>query len=73
MNETSRRRDDVEIALVARDVKYIISEMEKIEKKLDSDYVTQDQFEPVRKIVYGLVATVLLAVIAAILAIVIKP
>jgi len=43
-----------------------------LEAKVDRTYVKLIEFEPVRKIVYGLVGAVLLSVIAAILALVIK-
>lgn len=68
----NRRKDDTEIALVAQDVGYLIKQVDKINDKLEHDYVTQDQFDPVRKIVYGLVGTILLAVISAILAITLR-
>ncbi len=42
-----------------------------IDKKLD-DMVTQDQFWPVKTLVYGLVGIILTAVIVAVIALVIK-
>ena len=35
-------------------------------KKLDRNYVTKDQFDPVKKIVYGLVGSVLLGFLAGV-------
>ncbi|TXH09264.1 MAG: hypothetical protein E6R03_16985 [Hyphomicrobiaceae bacterium] len=40
--------------------------------ELDSTYVTKAEFEPVRLVVFGLVGTILLSVLAAIVAIVVK-
>ena len=37
------------------------SDVKDIKVKLESKYVTQDQFEPIKKIVYGLVGLVLIA------------
>lgn len=43
-----------------------------LESKVDRTYVKLIEFEPVRKIVYGLVGAVLLSVIAALLALIIR-
>ncbi len=44
----------------------------EINRKLDKKYVTKDQFEPVKKVVYGLVGAALLSVAAGVLALVIQ-
>jgi subtilase family serine protease len=70
-------RDDmskiqVKLAEVQKDVEFIKIEITEIKKKLDSIYVTQDEFDPVRKIVYGVVSLILVAVVGAIIALVIR-
>lgn len=50
----------------------IESKVSILETKVDRTYVKLIEFEPVRKIVYGLVGAVLLSVIAAVLALVIR-
>lgn len=50
----------------------IESKVSVLEQKVDRTYVKLIEFEPVRKIVYGLVGAVLLSVIAALLALVIR-
>ena len=60
------------IAVILNKVEYIEREVKGINTKLESDYVTQDQFTPVKNIAYGLVSTILLAVVGAIVALVIK-
>jgi hypothetical protein len=50
----------------------IESKVTVLEQKVDRTYVKLIEFEPVRKIVYGLVGAVLLSVIAALLALVIR-
>lgn len=50
----------------------IESKVAVLEQKVDQTYVKLIEFDPVRKIVYGLVSAVLLAVIAAVLALVIR-
>ena len=62
---------ETEIAVIARDIKYIKNEMGEIRAVLHEGYVTQDEFEPVRRLVYGGVAVVLVAVLTAVLGLVI--
>jgi len=50
----------------------IESKVSLLETKVDRTYVKLIEFEPVRKIVYGLVGAVLLSVIAALLGLVIR-
>ena len=71
-----RRKDyidmSVNIAVILNKLDTMEKEVSKINSKLESDFVTQDQFEPVKKIVYGLVSVVLLGVVGAVIALVIK-
>lgn len=60
------------IDVIATKIEYIARDVSDIKSKLDEQYVTLDQFEPVKKIVYGMVSVILLAVIGAIVALVIK-
>jgi len=39
--------------------------IERIERRLNKDFVTKDEFNPVRNVVYGLVGFILLSVAAA--------
>lgn len=64
---------EVEIRSMAKDISYIQQSIAKIEMKLDRDYVTVDQFTPVRNIVYGMVGVFGLATMGAILKLVIIP
>lgn len=49
----------------------IEQEVSALKEKLEKDYVTAAEFAPVRKVVYGLVGSVLLAVIGAVVGLVI--
>lgn len=60
-----------DIAVILSKVGYIEGEVKEIIQKLQSSYVTQDQFEPVKKVVYGLVTIILLAVVGALVGLVI--
>jgi ABC-type phosphate transport system permease subunit len=45
--------------------------MRTIKENLERDYVTQDQFEPIKKVVYGLVSIILVSVVMALIALVV--
>ena len=67
-----RKGEHTTIALMAQDILYIKENMKSLKTELEGKYVTTDQFEPIKKIVYGLVGAVLFAVIAALMAIIVK-
>lgn len=58
--------------LLAHDVKYIKEGVRKIEEKLEKNYVSVEQFDPVKRIVYFVVSVFGLGVIGAIVALVVK-
>lgn len=62
-----------EIKGMAKDISYIQRDLSEIKTKLDRDYVTVDQFTPVRNIVYGMVGILGLATMGAILKLVFIP
>jgi hypothetical protein len=53
------------------DHKVILEQIKSINKKLDESFVTKDEFDPVRNVVYGLVGMLLVAVLGAIVKLVI--
>lgn len=64
-------RDDVKLAVIQNDLTYIKEKLNAVDTKVSQNYVSKDEFEPVRKIVYGLVALILIAVVGALVALVI--
>ena len=48
-------------------IKDVYEQIEKLEEKIDKDYVHKSEFIPVRQIVYGLVGLVLVTVAKIIL------
>lgn len=58
--------------VMSNDLKYIREDITEIKKKLDNNYVTIDQFAPVRNVVYGLVGILGVATIGAILNLILK-
>lgn len=61
----------VSMAIMAKDVEFIKNEVTDIKSKLEGHYVTKEEFDPVKKIVYGIITAVLLAVLGALLGLVI--
>ena len=47
------------------------SDLKEIKKESGERYVTKEQFEPIQKLVYGMVGLVLVAVITALMAIIV--
>jgi hypothetical protein len=60
------------LAVVLNQITDVKDDIRDIKHKLDNEYVTQDQFGPVKQIVYGMVSVILLAVIGAIVALVVR-
>lgn len=60
------------VAVILSEMKTVKDDVREIKDKLEKDYVTEDEFTPVKNIAYGLVSTILLAVIGALVALVLK-
>jgi len=54
------------------DLGYIKAELADIKVRLDSKFVTIECFEPIKSIVYGQVALILIAVVGGVLAMIIR-
>lgn len=63
--------NEADTARIMADINHIRSDIADIKGEMRERFVTKDQFEPVRLVVYGLVGVLLLAVIGALLALVI--
>lgn len=53
-------------------LEYIKSDLSEIKSQLKTGFVSKQEFEPIKKIVYGLVGLILTSVVVAILALVIQ-
>lgn len=62
---------ETQIAVMVESVGTIKRDVSEIKEKLESHYVTKEEFDPIKKVVYGMVSLVLVAVIGALLALVI--
>lgn len=63
-------KTNIEVLITKMD--YVQADVRDIKHKLDAEYVTKDQFEPVKKVVYGMVSVILLAVVGALVALVVR-
>jgi site-specific recombinase len=75
MDQTDQRIEDNERfneGGVLASIKYIQRDIAEIKAKLDDKYVTKDEFDPVKRLVYGMAGAILLAVVAALLSLVIR-
>jgi hypothetical protein len=67
-----REGEHTQMALMAQDIKYIKSAVTELKGEVEGKYVTSIEFDPIKRLVYGLVGAVLFAVIAAIMAMVVR-
>ena len=51
--------------------KELKNDISNLNDKVDSRFVTHDEFEPIKKVVYGLVGLILVSVVGALVALVI--
>lgn len=67
---------DTKIAVIQTDLSYIKSKVDELSDKLESKYVTQDEFkakvDPLGKLVYGVIGLILTAVVGGLLSMVIN-
>lgn len=57
---------------IGKDVEQIKKDITEIKLLVTQNYVRREEFNPVQKIVYGLVSVILMAVLGAMIALVIK-
>lgn len=69
--KTSNEDIGIAMAVLATKVDRMAEDIIEIKLSLQKDYVTQSQFAPIQKIVYGMVTVILLAVVSALVALVV--
>ena len=57
---------------VEKDIDYLKEEVSQLRLSLKDNHVRREEFEPIKKIVYGVVSVLMMGVVGALLAIVIK-
>jgi subtilase family serine protease len=60
------------ITVVQNDITNIKEDVKDIKETIKNDFITEAEFDPVKKVVYGLVALILVAVVGALIALVLK-
>lgn len=68
---TDNSRDDIKLAVIQNDLTYIKEKLNAVDNKVSSHYVSKEEFEPIKKIVYGVVSLILVAVVGALVALVV--
>ena len=69
--ESQRFVDVTRIPLICKSIVDMHENIKEIKNKLNDDFITKDQFSPVRTLVYGAVGMVLVSVFGALIALVI--
>jgi len=64
--------DQTKLAVIATDISYMKEKLTRIDSQLLGNFVTKEEFEPIKKIVYGLVGLILVGVVGAILALILR-
>lgn len=63
--------DETKLAIMQTDLTYIKEKLNAVDQKVSTHYVSKEEFEPIKKIVYGLVSLILIAVVGALVALVV--
>lgn len=69
---TIEQNIETALAVIQSDINYIKRDLTEVKDKLEADYVTRSEFEPVKKIVFGLVTMVLAGVTGALITLVLR-
>lgn len=66
----NKQSDEIKLAVLQNDMAYVKNKLDSIDEKVGSRYVSKEEFEPIKKIVYGLVGLILIAVVGALVSLV---
>lgn len=67
----ANQSDETKLAVIQTDLTYIKEKLNAVDQKVSTHYVSKEEFEPIKKIVYGLVSLILIAVVGALVALVV--
>ena len=68
-NETT---ENAMLARIDERTSTLVRDIEEIKEALNAKYVTHAEFDPVKKLVYGMVGLVMVAVVGALISLVVK-
>lgn len=63
----------VKLAVIKNDLGYIKEKLNALDEKVSLHYITKEEFNPVKNIVYGVVFLILVAVVGALIALIVQP
>lgn len=67
----SSSSEDSDIAVIKNDIGYIKQDVAEIKRMQQSHYVSKEEFEPIKRLVYGLVGLILTGVVVTLLSLVV--
>ena len=70
--ENAEERRAISFEVIDTKLNFIMQSVKDIKQDLEKNYVTRMEFDPVKKIIYGLVGIILVAVVGAVIALVVK-
>lgn len=72
---TKPTSQETRLAVIANDIIYIKEKLKTIDDKIEGDFISREEFsakfDPIQRIVYGLISLVLISVFGALIGIVI--
>lgn len=68
---SAERKQSENMEVMANELTHIAADVSEIKSTLKGSYVSKDEFEPVKKIVYGLVGLILVTVVGGLLGLII--
>jgi len=71
MTKDERTQKEINTELLNERIRNIQLDVKEIKEILKTDYVTKDEYDPIKKLVYGLVGLILIGVVGALLSLVI--
>ncbi len=63
---------NTDVALLMQGIEFIKDDVRDIKIKLESRYITREEFEPIKRAVYGVIGLILTAVVGGLLTLLIK-
>lgn len=68
----ANQSDETKLAVMDTKLDILTEKVTSMDDKVSKHYVSKEEFDPIKKIVYGLVSLILIAVVGALLALVIN-
>lgn len=65
-------RENETLAVISNDMSYVKRDIAEIKNTVSTGYVTRSEYEPVKKIVYGMVSLILIAVVGGMISLVVR-